>query len=148
MIVVKQIEWEMGHRLLNHNSKCRNPHGHHYRLELSLQGEINSTKDQSNEGMVIDFGDIKIILVKQILDIVDHAFMVWDKDQILMKFYKENPDLKHIIVPFTTTAENMVLWIYDRLNPAIKKTSKNTKIKSVKLWETPTSYVEYSPNEQ
>lgn len=148
MIITKQIEWEMGHRLLNHNSKCRNPHGHHYRLELSLQGRINSTKGNSSEGMVIDFGDIKTILVKQILDIVDHAFMIWDKDQALTKFYKENSDLKHVIVPFNTTAENMVIWIYDQLNPDIKKLSKHTKIKSVKLWETPTAYAEYSPNEQ
>ena len=148
MIVTKQVDWEMGHRLLNHNSKCCNPHGHHYRLELSLRGEINSAEGESSEGMVIDFGDIKTILVKQILDIIDHAFMIWDKDEVLMKFYKENPDLKHVIVPFNTTAENMVIWIYDQLNPDIEKISKYTKIKSVKLWETPTAYAEYSPNEQ
>jgi len=149
MIVVKQIEWDMGHRVMNHNSKCRNIHGHRYKAEIALGGNLIADDDNSSEGMVVDFGDIKKIAMEHVHDVLDHGFMVWEKDEILLKFFKENEEFKKIIVPFTPTAENIAKWIFKQLDDKFKDVYKTgLQLKWVKLWETPTSYVEYSPNEK
>lgn len=144
MIVTKQIEWDMGHRVLNHHSKCQHPHGHRYKLHVSLEGNLVEKEGDSSLGMVIDFGDIKQIVTTHIHDVLDHGFMVWEKDAILVDFYHKNSQMKHIIVPFTPTAENIAAWIFDRLQPLFVDTfGTGLALKSVKLWETPSSYVVY-----
>lgn len=145
MKITKQIEWDMGHRVTNHNSKCRNLHGHRYKAEICVEGEIVRVKNISEEGMVLDFGDIKTFAMKSVHDMLDHGFMIWDKDTILVRFFQSNPSLKYIIVPFTPTAENISEWIFKTLHGQIKDTY-HTKLAlySIKVWETPTSYAEYA----
>lgn len=144
MIVTKQIEWDMGHRVLNHHSKCRNLHGHRYKAEICLEGDLVSKEGDSSEGMVIDFGDIKSIAMTYIHDVLDHGFMVWKKDKVMLDFFSKNTDQKHIIVPFTPTAENISAWIFEQLEAKYVDTFKTgLRLESVKLWETPTSMVIY-----
>jgi 6-pyruvoyltetrahydropterin/6-carboxytetrahydropterin synthase len=141
MMVAKQAEWDMGHRLTNHSSKCRNLHGHHYKLEVCLEGDVVTKKGASEEGMVIDFGEIKSAIQKHIFDVLDHSFMVWEKDELLVKFFKENSELKHLLVPFVTTSENIAAWIFIQLDKIFKEKYKaKFELYSVKLWETPTSF--------
>lgn len=148
MIVVKQIEWDMGHRVMNHNSKCKNIHGHRYKAEIALEGNLISNEGDSSEGMVIDFGDIKKIAMEYVHGVLDHGFMVWEKDKVLLKFFKENKELKKTIVPFTSTAENIAKWIFEQLDGKFKDVYKTgLKLKWVKLWETPTGYVIYKKND-
>jgi len=142
MIVVKQIEWDMGHRVMNHNSKCKNIHGHRYKMEVALEGDIVSKVGDSSEGMVIDFADIKSVAMKYIHDTLDHGFMVWEKDEKLVNFFNENPELKKIVVPFTSTAENIAKWVFTQLDDKYTDIFKTgLKLKSIRLWETPTGYV-------
>ncbi len=144
MIVVKQIEWDMGHRVMNHNSKCNNIHGHRYKVEIALEGNLITNKGNSSQGMVIDFGDIKKIAMEHVHDVLDHSFMIWEKDQLLVKFFNDNPEFKKIVVPFTSTAENIAKWIFDQLDDKFRDTFKtDLRLKWVKLWETPTGYVIY-----
>src|SRR3989344_302215 len=116
MIVSKQIEWDMGHRVLNHHSKCSNLHGHRYKAEICLKGNLVSKAGDSSEGMVIDFGDIKLIATKYVHDVLDHGFMVWGKDKVMLNFFSKNAHQKHIVVPFTPTAENISAWIFRQLD--------------------------------
>lgn len=144
MIVSKQIEWDMGHRVLNHHSKCSNLHGHRYKAEISLEGDLIIKDGDSSEGMVIDFGDIKTIATKYVHNVLDHGFMVWEKDIVMLNFFSKNSDQKHIVVPFTPTAENIAMWIFNQLEPKFIDTfGTNLKLESVKIWETPTSMVIY-----
>lgn len=144
MIVVKQIEWDMGHRVMNHNSKCKNIHGHRYKLEIALEGNLVDEQGASSEGMVIDFGDVKKIAMEHVHDVLDHGFMVWEKDILLKNFFEKNKDFKSIVVPFTSTAENLAKWIFDKLNDKFKDIYKTgLRLKWIKLWETPTGYVIY-----
>ena len=143
MIITKKIEWDMGHRLLNHSSKCRNIHGHRYVLEASLEGDVINIEGDSSEGMVIDFGDIKKILVQEIHDKLDHSFLVWEKDYDIIKFFETQKDLKYTVVPFTTTAENIAQWIFDILKKSYtSKLDSSISLKKIKLWETHNSWVE------
>jgi len=142
MKATKQIEWEMGHRVLNHNSQCRNLHGHHYKLQITIEGKLVKNEGSSDEGMVIDFSDIKKLAMEKIHTKLDHGFIVWDKDEILVEFYKNNPEQRHIIVPFTTTAENIATWIFMTLDKEYIDTyGTGLSLYEIKLWETPTSFV-------
>lgn len=148
MIIVKQLEWDMGHRVMNHNSKCKNIHGHRYKVDIALEGKLVGKLGDSSEGMVIDFGDIKKIATEHVHDVLDHGFMIWEKDEVLLKFFEENPDFKKIIVPFTTTAENISKWVFEQLDDKFKDVFQTgLKLKYIKLWETPTGYVIYKRND-
>ena len=144
MKIVKIIQWDMGHRVLNHRSICKGIHGHRYKAEICVSGEQVSDSGISEEGMVIDFADIKKISNQFIHEKLDHAFMVWIQDEELLKFFKESEGHKPVIVPFTPTAENVAVYIYRELKDKFKDVYKTgLHLHSVKLWETPTSYALY-----
>jgi hypothetical protein len=74
---------------------------------------------------------------------------VWEKDEKLLKFFAENPDQKHIVVPFTSTAENIAKWVFDQLNTKYTDSYKTgLRLKFIRLWETPTGYVICNQDEQ
>ncbi len=140
MLISKQIEWDMGHRVTNHFSKCKNLHGHRYKAEIILKGDIVKVKGISDEGMVMDFGHIKTLATKYVHDVLDHGFMVWKKDALLVKFFNKNKDQKHIIVDFVPTSENIAYWVFKQLDKRFKdKYSTGLRLHTIKLWETPTS---------
>ena len=141
MKIGKVIQWDMGHRVLNHRSVCKGLHGHRYKAEICVEGDLVEKKDASEEGMVIDFADIKKTAQKFIQEELDHAFMVWEKDIELLEFFKNSKGHKPVIVPFTPTAENVAAYIFNELkNKFIDVFKTGLHLQSVKLWETPSSY--------
>ncbi len=134
----------MGHRVLNHRSVCKGLHGHRYKAEICVEGDLVEKKDASEEGMVIDFADIKKTAQKFIQEELDHAFMVWEKDIELLEFFKNSKGHKPVIVPFTPTAENVAAYIFNQLKDKFTDVFKTgLHLQSVKLWETPSSYALY-----
>jgi 6-pyruvoyltetrahydropterin/6-carboxytetrahydropterin synthase len=138
MIVTKEIEIDMGHRVPNHKSKCRNPHGHRYTIEVAVDDKVIDTKGTSDEGMVIDFSDLKEIMMKEIDGNFDHGFVVY-KDDVYMNFWELmfKDGLKIITVDFIPTAENLATCWFEMLQP--KLANRGIKLHHVKVWETPTS---------
>ena len=144
MKIGKVIQWDMGHRVLNHRSVCKGLHGHRYKAEICVEGKLIEEKGASEEGMVIDFADIKKVAQKFIQEELDHAFMVWDRDHELLEFFKSSQGHKPVIVPFTPTAENVAAYIFKELKNKFTDVFKTgLKLQSVKLWETPSSYALY-----
>ena len=144
MKIGKVIQWDMGHRVLNHRSVCKGLHGHRYKAEICVEGDLVEKKDASEEGMVIDFADIKKTAQKFIQEELDHAFMVWEKDIELLEFFKNSKGHKPVIVPFTPTAENVAAYIFNELKDKFNDVFKTgLHLQSVKLWETPSSYALY-----
>ena len=134
----------MGHRVLNHRSICKGLHGHRYKAEICVEGKLIEKSGASEEGMVIDFADIKKTAQKLIQEELDHAFMVWDKDFELLEFFKHSKGHKPVIVPFTPTAENVAAYIFHILKDKFSDIYKTgLHLQSIKLWETPTSYALY-----
>ena len=134
----------MGHRVLNHRSVCKGLHGHRYKAEICVEGELVLESEASEEGMVIDFADIKKVALKFIQEKLDHAFMVWDKDEELLEFFNKSKGHKPVIVPFTPTAENVAAYIFNELKDKFTDVFKTgLRLQSVKLWETPSSYALY-----
>ena len=144
MKIGKVIQWDMGHRVLNHRSICKGLHGHRYKAEICVEGELIQESGTSEEGMVIDFADIKRTGQKLIQEELDHAFMVWDKDEELLEFFKHSNGHKPVIVPFTPTAENVAEYIFHILEDKFSDVYKTgLHLQSIKLWETPSSFALY-----
>ena len=144
MKIGKIIQWDMGHRVLNHRSVCKGLHGHRYKAEICVEGKLVLESGASEEGMVIDFADIKKVALKFIQGELDHAFMVWDKDEELLEFFQKSKGHKPVIVAFTPTAENVAAYIFNELKDKFTDVFKTgLRLQSVKLWETPSSYALY-----
>ncbi len=135
------IEFDMGHRVPYHKSKCRNLHGHRYKVEVGVRGPISAKANASEEGMVLDFGDLKQLLMVEIHDRFDHGFMMYAKDHFALEFRTFQKQGQRIIfVPFIPTAENIAQHIFSLLKPKIKKP---LEIAFVKVWETPNATATY-----
>ena len=139
----------MGHRVMNHRSVCKGLHGHRYKAEICLEGDIVSESGVSEEGMVVDFADIKKIANSFIQEKLDHAFMVWEKDTELLDFFRKSEGHKPVIVSFTSTAENVASYIFNELDGQFNDAfGTGLRLHSVKLWETPTSCAIYGVNDK
>lgn len=144
--IKRWVETDTGHRVPNHKSKCRNLHGHRYRWEVELVGSTVTTKGVSEEGMLIDFSDVKSILMEHIHDVVDHAFLVYDGDIELLKSLSQLEDQKIVSLPFIPTAENLAKWAYYIVEPHLKTTYGNElRLRSFNVRETPKSWASYGP---
>lgn len=143
MLITKDIIIDMGHRVPAHRSKCFNLHGHAYQIEVGVDDKVIQTKGTPNEGMVIDFGDLKQIMMDVIDKQLDHGFMMYEQDLFapVFKTLKEQFKQKIIFVPFIPTAENISKYLYEQMKVELKR--KNIKIHHVKVWETRTSTATY-----
>jgi 6-pyruvoyltetrahydropterin/6-carboxytetrahydropterin synthase len=132
MRIAKEFNWEMGHRLPDHFGKCKNIHGHSYKLMVELDGDLNEN------GMVMDYYDLKKI-VNPIVDNLDHAFMVYEKDSPVIEFL-ERIKSKKVIVNFESTVENITRYFLTE----IKKHNLPANINKIKVrvCETPDDYAE------
>src|SRR4051812_9687285 len=77
----REIGIDMGHRVTNHGSKCRNVHGHRYTIEATITGDL--IPDGASEGMVMDFSFLKEEMMREIDEYCDHALCLWVKDPIV-----------------------------------------------------------------
>lgn len=143
MLVTKTIEIDMGHRVPNHKSKCRNFHGHRYKIEVGVDDKVCDIQGVSDEGMVIDYGDLKKIMMEVIDKQFDHGFCIYEGDEFAFFFNNamHERDQKIIFVPFIPTAENLAKHWFGLIAP--KLLDKNILLRYVKVWETPTSTATY-----
>ena len=135
MKIAKDFRWEMAHRLQCHKGKCFNLHGHSYKMQVEFEGIVNEAT-----GMVLDYFDVKDI-VAPLVDELDHTVIIWEKDSILIDKISEL-NSAHVIVPFETTAENLVGYFLDN----ISKTNLPKEIVKIKVrvCETENTYAEDS----
>jgi 6-pyruvoyltetrahydropterin/6-carboxytetrahydropterin synthase len=141
------VETDTGHRVPNHKSKCKHFHGHRYRWEAEVEGEVVTETGTSEEGMLIDFSDISNILTKQIHDVVDHAFIVYELDKDAREVLSELGDEhRTVVVPFIPTAENLAKWAYEQVSPHIKTAYGNSlRLAAFHVRETPKSWATWRP---
>lgn len=141
MIISKTVEFDMAHRLKNHDGQCRNFHGHRYKLEVFVSEYINSIPGNTSEGMIIDFGDMKRIIDNEIIYKYDHSMMIELLDPYYEYFEQMKTDgLKIRFKDYTPTAENMIKEMFIDLKQAFE--CVNIRLVKLKLWETPTSMAE------
>lgn len=117
----KEFEFEAAHHLINYDGPCANVHGHSYKLQVTVSGNVDiHHQDIASDCMVIDFKNLKSIVELAVIDSHDHA------------------DLNTIYA--NPTAEIMVIEMFYTISGLLPR---DVKLESVKLWETSTSFAEY-----
>lgn len=123
VLVSKEFTFDAAHHLHCYEGKCKNLHGHTYKVIFGISGFVD------DRGLMMDFGDIKEIWKNEIEIYLDHRY------------------LNETLPPMNTTAENMVVWIYEKMQEAVsteerQQLYRGARVEFVKLYETPTSYAE------
>ena len=111
MLITKKFIFDSAHKLKNYKGKCKNLHGHTYVLYVTVDGKINK-----KSGMVMDFSEIKKVVERRVIVILDHNY--------INKIIKQ------------PTAENISVWAWNQIK-------KYLKVYKIELWETPDSFVTY-----
>jgi 6-pyruvoyltetrahydropterin/6-carboxytetrahydropterin synthase len=143
VLLSKEVQFDAGHRVPNHQSKCRNPHGHRYRVVVYATGKIIQEAGAPDEGMLVDFSDLKKFLVERIHNVLDHGFIIFEKDKELL-YALEPLGYNLIIFPYVPTAENIARWVYHELFDLVEGHYRgNMKLERIDVWETPTSLASY-----
>ena len=143
MQITTRLEFDAGHRIPNHKSQCRNLHGHRYTLEITLSGDIIAAETASENGMVMDFSDVKAIARKSVVDVWDHAFLVYKNDLEVLNFLNTLANHKTVIFPTVPTAENMAAEAFKILKAQYQDIYGNhLKLERVRLYETPNSWAD------
>lgn len=143
MQITTRLEFDAGHRIPDHKSQCRNLHGHRYAIEITLSGDIIQQDHASENGMVMDFSDVKKIARETVVDVWDHAFIVYEGDQVVLDFLNSLPNHKTVIFPTIPTAENMASEAFRLLKAQYKDVYGNhLTLERVRLYETPNSWTD------
>lgn len=144
--ITKQFTFETGHALYGYDGKCKNVHGHSYKLSVTVIGQPIEDKEHVKLGMVIDFGDLKKIVKQEIVDVFDHA-TVFNKNTPHVELAKELEDRGHnvILVDYQPTSENMILDFAEKIKSFLPE---HIKLHSLRLQETETSFAEWHQADQ
>ena len=139
--ITKQFSFETGHALYGYDGKCKNVHGHSYKLSVTVIGSPITDRNNVKFGMVIDFSDLKTIVREEIVDQFDHA-TVFNQTTPHIELANELKSRGHevILVDYQPTSENMVIDFPKRIS---NRLPENISLHSLKLQETDTSFAEW-----
>ena len=143
LTITKRLEFDAGHRIPQHKSQCRNLHGHRYALEITLEGEPVDDPSSSEHGMLMDFSDVKDLAREHLVDLWDHAFLVFAGDDEIRALLDRIPGHKTVVLDRVPTAENLVAIAFDILAPLYAaRFGHHLVLKRLRLYETPTSWAD------
>lgn len=139
--ITKQFSFETGHALYGYDGKCKNVHGHSYKLSVTVIGQPITDRNNVKFGMVIDFSDLKKIVKEEIVDVFDHA-TVFNQTTPHLELALELRNRGHevILVDYQPTSENMVMDFAQKISNRLPET---IKLFALKLQETETSFAEW-----
>jgi 6-pyruvoyltetrahydropterin/6-carboxytetrahydropterin synthase len=139
--ITKQFSFETGHALYGYDGKCKNVHGHSYKLSVTVIGQPITDTSNVKYGMVIDFTDLKKIVKEEIVDVFDHA-TVFNENTPHIELAQELQQRGHhvILVDYQPTSENMVIDFATKIS---NRLPANIQLFSLRLQETETSYAEW-----
>lgn len=139
--ITKQFDFETGHALYGYDGKCRNVHGHSYKLSVTVIGSPITDTNNVKYGMVIDFKDLKTIVQDEIVDVFDHA-TVFNRNTPHVELANELASRGHsvILVDYQPTSEMMLVDFAAKINAKLPKT---VQLFSLRLQETASSYAEW-----
>jgi 6-pyruvoyltetrahydropterin/6-carboxytetrahydropterin synthase len=143
LTITRKLEFDAGHRIPDPSSQCRNLHGHRYTLQITLTGEVVEHDGESDNGMIMDFGDIKSLANQHLVNLWDHAFIVYEKDFLVRNFLEKLPGHKTVIIDRVPTVENLAKIAFDILKEVYhNRFGRVLELKKVTLYETPNCWAE------
>lgn len=122
----RRLSFSAGHRVLNHQGKCKHIHGHNYSVEISAQ-----SPELDKLGMVIDFSILKHKIGNYIEQNWDHGMLIFSDDGDIIKLMASIPEQKFFILPVNTTAENIAKYLLEEICPSLLKDTDVTITKVV-----------------
>ena len=138
--ITKEFDFEMAHALWNYDGACKNIHGHSYRLFVTLAGTPIADNRDPKFGMVLDFKDLKEMVMGPVLDFLDHSLVVYrEADGEVLSTVRSMYEKVHVF-DFQPTCENLVLFIVETIQ---KMLTPGLELHAVKLYETATSFAEW-----
>jgi 6-pyruvoyltetrahydropterin/6-carboxytetrahydropterin synthase len=168
--ITREIEIDAAHRIPDHGSKCRNLHGHRYKIAATCMGPLFEQGEQT--GMVLDFGFLKQEMMNEIDAYCDHGMIVWIQDPWLDAFLRQaGHDLdgqfskqallskmngddqillegrfgKTLVLSAVPTSENLARHWFNRLFPRVhERGGGRIALQRVDVWETPNCVATYS----
>lgn len=144
--ITKKFDFETGHALHGYDGKCKNVHGHSYKLFVTVIGSPITDVNHVKNGMVIDFTDLKLIVKSEIEDVFDHA-TVFNKNTPHVELAEELLKRGHnvILVDYQPTSEMMILDFAEKIKSRLPE---NIQLHSLKLQETESSHAEWFASDQ
>lgn len=139
--ITKQFSFETGHALYGYDGKCKNVHGHSYKLSVTVIGTPILDANNVKFGMVIDFTDLKKIVREEIVDLFDHA-TVFNQNTPHIELANELKNRGHhvILADYQPTSENMVIDFAKKIKARLPN---EIELHSLKLQETESSFAEW-----
>lgn len=141
--ITRRLEFDAGHRLATHQGQCRNVHGHRYAIEITLSGDLVNEQGAADDGMVMDFADIKTVAREKLVDLWDHAFLVHRGDKVMVDFLAAIQGHKTVVLDVVPTAENLAAVAFVILKDAYHDRFGHTlTLLRVRLYETPNCWAD------
>ena len=138
--ITKEFSFEAAHALTNYDGPCKNVHGHSYMLSVTIKGEpVDDLKSPKN-GMVMDFGDLKKLIKKNIIDRFDHSLLLNSSDPAAGMKYPGETFSNILLVDYQPTSENM---LKDFAETIRKILPEGIALHHLLLRETGNSYAEW-----
>ena len=139
--ITKQFSFETAHALHGYDGKCKNIHGHSYKLFVTVLGTPILDPLDPKYGMVMDFGDLKNIVKVEIVDVFDHA-TIFNKNTPHLDLGEQLIQLGHhiLLLDYQPTTEMMVIDFAQKIS---KRLPENIQLHSLKLRETESSFAEW-----
>lgn len=139
--LTKIFTFETAHALFGYDGKCKNIHGHSYKLHVTIVGQPNQEKNHPQLGMVMDFGDLKKIVNKIIVDPLDHAILLnQNTEHKILGMQLREQGHRVIFTDYQPTCENMLGDFADKIK---KELPEDISLVKLKLYETENSYGEW-----
>lgn len=139
--ITKKFEFEAGHALFGYDGKCKNLHGHSYKLWVTVMGTPIDQIGAVKNGMVIDFSDLKKIVKEEIIEPFDHAVFfnaLSPHKEIAQELIEKGHQV--ILVNYQPTSENLITDFAQRIK---QKLPQGIALHSLRLQETESSYAEW-----
>jgi 6-pyruvoyltetrahydropterin/6-carboxytetrahydropterin synthase len=133
----RKLEFDAAHRVIRHESKCKNLHGHRYVAEVTA-----AAKTLDDLGRVIDFGVIKGVVGEWIDAHWDHGVILNSEDEALIDFV-EVEDWQLYVLECNPTAENMAEYLFKKANSLLKDVGSEVVVTHIRLHETPNCWADY-----
>ena len=141
--ITRRLEFDSGHRIPNHDGQCRHLHGHRYAIEITLTGEVADHPGKADDGMVLDFGDIKRLANQYVVEPWDHAFLVAKEDEALIAFLATLPNHKTVVMEHVPTVENLANAAFAILRPVFPEAfGGRLELSAIRLYETPNCWAD------
>lgn len=139
--LTKEFTFEAAHVLWGYDGLCRELHGHSYRLYVTVVGEPVADDSSPKLGMVMDFGELKAIVSREVVSRLDHSLILRrssEAERLLGSL--EGIAERIVVVDYQPTCENMLYDFAHRIGEALPQ---GVRLHSLRLHETATSYAEW-----